>query len=203
MCPDDYDDSKGDHKTVKLQFDAENHAYPVDGVLKPSVSKILKTVGLSKDFSGVDSFYRDRGIAVAKAIELYLKNDLDEKTLDPVLLPYFDGFKRYWDKHGVDASHIVEIETPRYQEHFGYCGTPDLIIHGKVIDWKCSKDHDKVAELQGEAYKLFFPVAWPFEVVQFPGNGSFEIFEYGDRVDTWPSVMKCYEWYKKVHPRSK
>lgn len=185
---------------MKLSFDADSHTYTANGKDVPSVTGILKAIGLAKDYSGLDSFYRDRGTAVAKAIELFLREALDEKSLDPVIVPYFDGFRRYWDKHSANPTHI---EEPRLNEHYWYAGTPDLITANKVIDWKCSKDHDSIAELQGEGYKLFVPYVIPFDVVQFPGDGSFKIFEYGDKSDTWPSVMKCFEWWRKAHPRTK
>jgi len=185
----------------RLTFAEENHEYLWDGKQVPSVTGILRAVGLSKDFGGIADFYKERGQAVHKAIELFLKGTLDETTIDPVLIPYWEGFKRYWEKHKEKPTFI---ETPQYCEEYGFAGTADLVTNTRIRDWKCSKDHDRVAELQGEGLKLLYgPPFLPFEVIQFPGDGSFKVFEYGDKIDTWPSVMKCFEWWKKTHPRTK
>jgi hypothetical protein len=186
---------------MRVDFDEETHTYYHGGKEVPGVTSILKAVGLSKDYSTVDTFYRDRGIAVALAIELFLKGTLDEKTIDPAIQPYYDGFRRYWDKH---ASKPVGIEAHNGDEDLWFAGKVDLITATRIIDWKCSKSHDPVAELQGEGYKtLWQALKLPFDVVQFDGTGDFKIFEYGDRIDTWPAVMKCFEWWKKAHPRTK
>jgi hypothetical protein len=78
-----------------------------------------------------------------------------------------------------------------------FAGTIDCITENEIIDWKCSKSHDKVAELQGEAYKLIEcgeAVSKTFKVVQFPGDGSYEVFDYGMLTNHWPSVMNIYRW---------
>jgi hypothetical protein len=173
-----------------LTFDEEKHEYRWKGERVPGVSEILKTVGLTKDWSGVDPFYAARGKAVHRAIELYLADDLDDRSIGTVIRPFFDGFLKYWDKHGTKP---VGIEVKRYNEDLAYAGTADLLVDDLIIDWKCSKSHDKVAELQGEAYKSLFP-GLGFRVVQFPGDGSFKIFDYGTAVEYWPSAIKLYEW---------
>jgi hypothetical protein len=186
---------------MKLEFDEEAHRYTVDGREVPGVTSILKAVGLSKDFSGVETFYRDRGIAVHACIELFLKGVLDEKSIDPVLVPYWEGFKRYWDKH---SEKPVLIEVPQYSEEYDFAGTADLVTATGILDWKVSKSHDPVAELQGEGLKILQgPPFLPFRVVQFAGDGGFKIFDYGEKISTFPAVVVCYRWWRKAHPRTK
>lgn len=179
----------------EIRFEAESHTYWLGKKRLPSVSEILKTLGLSKDFTSADTFYRDRGKAGHKCIELYLKGDLDESSIDPILVPFFDGFRRYWDEH---KEEIEAIETVRYNDD--WAGTIDLLTAKRVIDWKFSKSHDKVAELQGEGYKQLTDdhgVNWrEFRVVVFPGDGTFEIFDYGTEVENWNAVMRIYRWKK-------
>lgn len=180
---------------MSLTFDEASHTYYWNGKEVPGVSEILKKVGLSKDNYGSDTFYRDRGIAVHLAINFYLSGDLDTASLDPVIVPYFEGFLRYWDKH---KEPIVSKEAMGYSEIYKYAGTWDLETEDRLVDWKCSKSHDKVAELQGEGYKLLVgPPFKDFRVVQFPGDGTFKIFEYGKGIDIWPSVMRIYSWKTK------
>lgn len=178
-----------------LTFDDREHRYYYDNVEVPGVSYILKTAGLSKDFTGVDPFYKERGIAVHSAIAFYLKGTLDRDSLDPIIVPFFEGFLRYWDEH---RAGIVKIEQMGYSEEYNYAGTWDLETEDMVIDWKCSKSHDRVAELQGEAYKLLVgPPFKRFRVVQLPGDGSYKVFDYGNKTDLWPSVIKIFRWRKQ------
>lgn len=184
---------------MKVTFREEDHTYWSEGGLEvPSVTGILKAVGLSKDFTSVDNFYRERGIAVHEAIQLYADNNLDEKSLDPVIVPYLEGAKRFLDT----MKEKPKAEVVYGNEPYWFAGTVDAEFPELIVDWKCSKSHDKVAELQGEGYKLLAP-GKVFKVVQLPGDGSYEEFDYGDRVEYWTSVMKTYQWWRKTHPRSK
>lgn len=176
-----------------LTFNEATHEYFLDGNKLPGVSEIIKTVGLSKDFSGVDPFYRDRGKAVHSCIELFLLGTIDETSIDPVCRPFYEGFLRYWDKYATKPIHIEE----KFHANGAFAGTVDLVTGGEIIDWKCSKSHDPAAEIQGEAYKVLVGKGLPFKVVQFPGDGTYKVYEYGSGVDYWPSVMKLYEWKTK------
>lgn len=177
-----------------LRFDAEKHQYWIGKKRIPSVTEILRKVGLSKDFTGIDPFYADRGKATHLAIQFFLEGRLDENSLDPVIVPYFEGFKKYFAEHPMGITRC-EVKGS-YQDDFA--GIMDCITETEIIDWKCSKDHDKVAELQGEAYKWIEAQEkgkfLPFKVVQFCGDGGYEIFEYGDTASHWASVMDLYQW---------
>lgn len=183
-----------------LRFNAEDHSYWIGKKRIPGVSEILKSVGLSKNFDGIDPFYAQRGTAVHMAIQLFLENRLDESSLDPQIIPQWEGFRKYY------AEHYFKPVAIEYRGSFmdDFAGTIDLITEHEIIDWKCSKSHDKVAELQGEAYKwiTYGPESHssdkflPFKVVQFPGDGTYEVFDYGDKAALWPSVMELYRWKK-------
>lgn len=175
----------------RLRFDEEAHQYFWDGKRVPGVSEMLQKVGLCKDYTGIDPFYAARGSALHKCIELYLLGNLDESSIDPNVQPYFDGFLAYWDKHKHKPK---AIETPTYSEEWKFAGTPDLVCENIILDWKTSKNHDKAAELQGEGYKILVGYPIKFRVVQFPGNGTYEVFEYGDNVKYWESIDKLYKW---------
>lgn len=179
----------------ELRFDAEKHQYFLGKKRIPSVSEILQKVGLSKKYDGVDPFYRDRGIATHKAIELYLKGVLDPLSLDPAVVPCFDAFMKYITAHPL--SKIRHLETPLVSENGSFAGTPDLITEDCIYDWKCSKSHDKVAELQGQAYKILSGRSIPFIVVELHDDGIFETFDYGTSTEQWESVMALYEWRTK------
>jgi hypothetical protein len=182
-------------KTVDLRFDPDKHQYWIGKKRIPGVSEIMQKVGLTKNYDGVDPFYRDRGIATHKAIELHLKGILDPKTLDPAVQPCFEAFLAYW---GNRSEPILALEKPMADENEEFAGTPDLVTSEAVYDWKCSKSHDRAAELQGQAYKLLVPdLVIPHIVVELHSDGSFEPFNYGSNSDEWQSVMMLYYWKTK------
>src|ERR1035437_68029 len=94
----------------ELRFEAEKHEYFIGKKKIPSVSSILQKVGLTKNYDGVDPYYRDRGVATHKAIELYLKGILDPTSLDIAIKPQFEAFLSYWDKHMKE--NILALEVP-------------------------------------------------------------------------------------------
>lgn len=177
----------------ELQFDPTTHRYSVDGKKVPGVSEILKTVGLGKDFSGVDDFYRQRGVAVHKAIELFIGGVLDESSVHPLWEPYFTGFRRFIGKRSLPGGYC---ELPLYSEEFGFAGTVDLYLPGiGIFDYKCSKSADLVAKFQGDAYRLLIAENFgdnvPFRVVQLPGDGTYQLISYTEK-NLWESVMELY-----------
>lgn len=158
---------------------------------KPRVTEIIRAVGLGKDFTGVDTFYRDRGTACHKAIELYLKNQLDESSIDECYRGHFEGFMKFWkeNKLGIFKAE-VHLENENYQ------GTLDFITDDAIWDWKCSKAHDRVAEIQGAGYKTLAKVDVPFRVVQLPGDSSYEVIEYASPPYLWDATWTLYQWKK-------
>lgn len=178
----------------ELRFDPEKHQYWIGKKRIPGVSEILQKVGLVKDYKGVDPFYRDRGIATHKAIELHLKGILDAASLDEAIKPCFEAFLAYQKEHPL--GNIVSLEKPMVDSMSSFAGTLDLITDRAIFDWKCSKDHDRVAELQGEGYKtLWGPL--DFIVIELHDDGTYEEFNYGSECLHWPSIMNLYKWKTK------
>jgi hypothetical protein len=180
-------------------FEPEGHKYFCGKKRIPSVSEMLAKVGLSKDYKGVDPFYRDRGIATHKAIELYLQGNLDPTSLDEAIKHQFEAFLQYWDAHHDEK--ILALEKPFCDRDQRFAGTPDLITDRAIYDWKCSKEHDRVADLQGQAYKVlvdqcFPPEAepLPFIVVELHDDGTAAEFNYGVNWDEWDSVLRLHRW---------
>ncbi len=182
----------------ELRFDPIEHKYWIGKKCIPGVSEILQKVGLSKDYSQIDPFYRDRGIATHKAIELHLKGILDPASLDPAVKPCFQAFLAYWKGR---SEPILALEKPMADLSDSFAGTPDLITHKAIYDWKCSKSHDRVAELQGQAYQCLaidnHILGTPFIVVELHDDGSFSEYPYGDNCKEWGDVMSLYRWKTK------
>jgi len=186
-------------------FDEEKHVYYIDDKKVPGVNEILKKVGITREYAGVDSFYRERGIAAHKAIEYLTNGELDEHSLDPILKPYVDGFKGWWSDELQSAPRISE---PRlYSKKYGFCGTIDLIVGEQIIDYKCSKDPDPASEIQGLFYQQLvyenYGQLFNFSILQFPGDGTHKVIPstINGRFDILEAVIKIYEWRIKKHVR--
>lgn len=192
----------------KLEFDEASHTYTVDGVVRPGITDILKKSGISKDYDGVDTFYRDRGTAVHLAVKFFLKGTLDESTLDPICVPYLEGFKAWLYSFPETTDLLKASEIPLYSQRLGFCGTLDLVFNGFIFDMKCSKDPDPASEVQGAAQQILweenFGVGLPFRVLQLPGDGTYNVINYAERVpaspNLWEGVMEVYRWKCKAYP---
>lgn len=193
-----------------IELDEDTHTYRVNGVIKPGANEILRAVGLAKDWSGVDTFYRDRGIAVHSAINLYLQRDLDEGSLDPVIVPYFKQFMT-WFKSIPEAGGLLMTEKPLYSPRYDFCGSVDLIMNGVIWDYKCSKKLDREAERQykriGSAYRT---LVWeqmgfdlPFKVLLLTGDGPAIVKSWDCPMMTWDAVMTLYGEEKKTNESSR
>ena len=78
-----------------LQFDEAIHRYTVNGVIVPSVTQIITSVGLYEfDFVSSETLAiaAERGRIVHTYIEWYEKGILDESSIDPELQGYFDAY---------------------------------------------------------------------------------------------------------------
>jgi len=160
---------------------------------KPRVTEIIRAVGLGKDFSQIDPFYRDRGTACHKAIELYLKGTLDLESIDDCYKGHFEGFLAWWEI----AKGKGKIESELHLENEDYQGTIDLLYGGYIYDFKCSKSHDPVAEIQGAGYRKLVGNGSPFVVIQLPGDGSYKRTDYASPVKLWDAVWEIYCWKTK------
>lgn len=183
----------------RIALDPEKHIYYVDGIPKPGVNEIMRIVGLNKDWSGVDTFYRDRGTAVHKAINLHLMGTLDPDSVDPVVVkPYLDQFIA-WHKANPSAG-LIFSERPLYSEAGDFCGTVDLIMDGVIWDFKCSKKLDREGERQykrvGAGYRSLVRDAigatLPFKLMLLTGEGPAKILSWECPFELWDAVLTLY-----------
>lgn len=112
--------------TAGLHFDPVAHRYTLDGKKLPGVTSVLKPIS-GAHYAGVDPAVMERaaelGRAVHRLIELDLANDLDLDELDPVLLPYYNGWRQFLATSGFKAQLSEQQMASRRQ---GYAGTLDL-----------------------------------------------------------------------------
>lgn len=186
-----------------LTFNAEGHVYFWNGKEVPSVSQILKKIGITRDYEKVDPFYRERGKFVHKAVEYHIKGTLDEQTLDQEnILPYVQAFKNYETQTGYKVSHT---EVPLYSKKMGFAGTIDHLSRlaafatEGIVDIKVTESSDKAADLQLCAYSILYHEnfgRWPaFRLVlELHGDKTTKIIPYRTNPKIWKAVMALWKW---------
>jgi hypothetical protein len=85
--------------------------------------------------------------------KLYIAGRLNMDTLDPQLIPYLNGFKKYLHEQyaGVDFGKML-VEVPQCLPRLGLAGTPDLCASWRIDDWKTRAYNKKTDPLQDAAY---------------------------------------------------
>lgn len=141
-----------------ISFKADTHEYfTEEGRKLYGVTHILQEAGLI-DLSKVPSDILERallfGTAMHKATELYDNDNLNEKTLDPSLRPFLDGWIKFKKETGFQ---IIEVEKHVVSLKYGYAGTPDRIgiLRDKitVVDLKSGDELLPSSAIQTSAYE--------------------------------------------------
>lgn len=147
---------------MSLTFNHETHEYRWNGIVRPSVTQILKRV-YADEYAGVPEAVLARkaalGTAVHRAVELALIGALDGYELHPDTEGYVRSFQRWLT--------FVDIEVEALEEQFycglGYCGTIDCLAKVGVgglapelmlIDWKTTAAPMPSHRLQTAGYAL-------------------------------------------------
>ena len=192
-----------------LVFDPVAHEYHLDGLRLPSVSEVIapirpEFIGVSRD---VLERKRELGTAVHLACELDDLGDLDEPSLDRVLIPYLEAWRRFRVESG---ARILRNEQQLAHPRLGYAGTLDreaeleLIGPGRwVLDIKTSADpipsygvqmagYDELLEAQD----AMAPQAKPRRraTVHLRPDGSYRLHEFKN-----PNDIACFRALLSVH----
>lgn len=145
-----------------------------------------------------------RGTSVHQACHYYDMGELDEESLDPILAPYVEGWKKFRADTGVT---ILKCEERIDNERLGVTGKPDRIIEWPsvgfaVVDIKSGSLSDWTA-IQLAAYKLLllqdgWDTAKPLKrfAVNLPGDGTYKVKEYKDRADEgiFLAALAIHNW---------
>ncbi len=136
-----------------LIFDETLHRYTLNGEVLPSVTQILKPL---YDFSAVpvDVLRRagEFGTAVHKAVELYLKDDLDEDSIDEPIYNCLMAYQAFEADHYDIFDETPIVEQIDYHPKLKYSGTPDLVFPSRIIDIKSRKVNMLTDAIQIAAY---------------------------------------------------
>lgn len=139
------------------EYDPITHIYKNNGIVIPSVTSILKDVGII-DFSRVPykklEEGRDRGDKVHEMTRLYDLGVLDMSTVDDRLLPYLEAWKRFLRDTGFE---IIDIEKRVDSEKYWFAGRLDRVgmLNEKltIIDIKSGQMY-KSNDLQLSGYVI-------------------------------------------------
>ena len=192
-----------------LEFNAERHEYRLDGTILPSVTQVLAPC---YDFSMVAPAVLERkrqiGVAVHKAIELLLADDLDEASLVPEITGYLAGWRTFVAECGLHLADFGAVEKPLYHQAYKYAGTPDMTVclYGKwtVLDVKTTADLHPAVALQTVGYLELVNANTPkgqHKIVQrcalrLLETGTYRLEGYTDKNDwtTFLAMLTVHRW---------
>ncbi|MDE2469356.1 MAG: hypothetical protein KGL35_11580 [Bradyrhizobium sp.] len=140
-----------------LQFEEATHTYRLNGRKLPSVTAVIRDVLAPNEYANVPAHIlkhaADRGKAVERMIELDLHDELDEDSLAPELLSYWQA----WRAFPVRAAwRDAECKFQGFVCHTerGYAGCYDLFIPSErlLIDIKATAMLPHTVGVQTAAY---------------------------------------------------
>ncbi len=185
---------------MKLVFDEKTHAYTLGDRKLPSVTEIIRDVGLMGDASKFyDDYSMTRGVFVHQACQMFDDGTLDEDNLDPVLAGYIAAYKCFRTEMFVEWT---AIEKPLHDAALGFAGTPDRLAIGTVIDIKTGVKHSWHG-VQMAAYALLGFTAGATTLVKRYGlylnsDGTYKLERYEKKsdFDVFRAALTIY-WAKR------
>jgi hypothetical protein len=193
-----------------IEFDELNHIYRVNGFQYPSVTQILKSVGLGQDYSMVKpevlEWKRDLGQQVHRAIELDILNDLED--YDPVIEPYLGAWHRLRDDLQIEP---IYPELAVFSGKYRYCGKMDLFSKYRgnklaIFDYKNSASVEIItvgAQLSGyeiglrEWDKIDDSVKIDRFAIKFLPEGKLRLIALEDPMDKNTFLWAASLYYRK------
>lgn len=144
----------------------------------PGVTTILKDVSLMDDKWFTDEG-KERGSYLHLISEYYDQGDLDESTIDPRLMPYFEAYKTFRTQYDRE---FEWIEAPQSDPTGVYAGTPDRILVSRpraLWDLKTGAPQ-KWHKIQSAAYVncLDDPFSYSRFCLYLKNNGKFSVVEH-------------------------
>lgn len=150
-----------------VEFTADGHIYTLDGLILPSVTGILKAEGFIDD-RFFDDYSRDRGTYVHLATHMDDMGDLDDDTVDPVIVPYLKAWRRFKKESGFV---VEQSEISLASKAYNYAGTIDRI--GRFPSGSITR-----------------------AAVELHNDGTYKLYPFTDRTDKhiWLSVVAVHHW---------
>ena len=181
---------------MTITFDEATHSYTMDGEPVPSVTTILKSEGFI-DTAFFTDYGRDRGKLAHLCCHLDDTGELDESTVDPVLMPYLLAYRRFKRESGFVAS---SSEEPLASATYRFAGTPDRFgtfkdIECALLDIKTGSAEPWV-RLQLAAYEILKGAPYKRFALQLKDDGTYKLHPFADRQDrnVFLSALAVYHW---------
>ena len=164
-----------------------SHIYRFKGRIVPSVTTVLDGVlGRNGYRSAAMEAGMMRGRAVHLATQYYDEGRLNQKTLHPAILPFFQAYKDFLRDV---APEIVYIEQPVYHETLEFAGTLDrvIIINGDmgVLDIKTGASAPRHTGPQLSAYAESIRLGHLLKrwALVLRADGQYRLSQYTDDTD--------------------
>ena len=199
----------------ELELEPESHRYTLDGVTIPGCTQVLAAMGCTPGFNWLTldqlEFYRSRGHAIHKAVELAVKGTLDKRTISAEINPYLVGWDRFCEEHKVEVMEVDGepfVERQLYHPAFRYGVTPDVVawVGGRetMVEIKATSAHAPATGLQLAAQLL----ATRYEILSLPKvvaraglrllpeEPYYDLKYYNERSDesVWLSLLNSFNW---------
>lgn len=193
---------------LSIQFDEPSHTYLVNGEVFPSVTHILRAVGLSTDWTRLPPLVRaaaelkrDLGVRVHEACRLHDRGELSWGTLADDLFPYVEAWERYCKARGIldfDAiEQIVAHPTLRYAGTLDRIATLATNEPPLLVDLKCGDPDDAAGQFQTAGYAgTFLDRSFVRECVRLFPTGKFSVFPYPHHRDDWKVFQAALTVYR-------
>lgn len=187
--------------TTPLQFDPDTHTYTLDGVVLPSVTRIIGAAGMM-DKRWYTEAGRRRGQDIATVTELDDMGTLPEDRVPEHLMPYLRAWRRFRADSGYT---MAAIEHRVHSALHGFAGTIDRVaLHSRrrgstIIDIKRGGQVPSYA-LQTAAYASCVPRAVERMCVQLKDNGTYTVHiheDVGDEAD-FLAALRVYR-FREAH----
>lgn len=180
-----------------LTFDPVQHTYCIDGRPVPSVTQVLKDVGLI-DTSWFTEEARLRGTYVHLATQYLDEGDLADESVNPLYRGYVQAYQRFLDT-ALPAWDRIEHRV--CDPVLGYAGTFDRVgvLQGRrwLVDIKTGEF--STAGLQTAAYRRCLPEPYGVRraALQLRADGTFGFHELNDRRDESRFLAALVVWQTK------
>lgn len=206
----------------ELELEPESHRYTLDGVQIPGCTQVLAAMGATPGFNFLTAeqleFYRSRGHAVHKAVELSIRGELDKRTLDKKeVRPYLIGWERFCNDHKVDVWDFEEapfVERPLHHPYLRYGVTPDIVAYldgpETMIEIKATSAHAPATGLQLAAQAMAVHGVYRAKGIMLPDfdrvglrllreEPYYDLRYYTERSDgaVWLGALNLFNWLTK------
>lgn len=191
-----------------IEFDKASHTYRVNGKAVPSVTQVLDPL---LELDGVPRAVLEAarvfGTHVHEACHLLVRDELDWARLDPGLVPYVNGARRFLKESRVV---VIASELRVASATVGCAGTLDLVAVLKrsesIFDWKSTATLPRTIGPQTAGYENFYreerggPRRKRFGVQLLPDD--YRLYPLTDPADwsVFLSALNLHHWRHKHAP---